>query len=294
MKGEPWKSIAYELSKVIGGAFSAETVRSVGGGCISETVILSNGSRDVFVKKNAPSCFDMFEAEAAGLRALGAVNAVRVPEVYAVGQTGECAWLGMEKLDLSGAGEDGQAELGRRLALLHQSKSRFFGWERDNTIGSTLQRNPLSDDWVGFFRSERLGYQFELAAQRGGNFEGADRLLDRLPEFFDHYTPEPALLHGDLWSGNVGFTIDHEPVIFDPAVHYGDREAEFGIIGMFGGFSQAFYQAYQSEYSFAAGFEKRRDLYLLYHQLNHFNLFGAGYCPAVRGTIDRLLAADNR
>jgi fructosamine-3-kinase len=104
MKGEPWKSIAYELSKVIGGAFSAETVRSVGGGCISETVILSNGSRDVFVKKNAPSCFDMFEAEAAGLRALGAVNAVRVPEVYAVGQTGECAWLGMEKLDLSGAG----------------------------------------------------------------------------------------------------------------------------------------------------------------------------------------------
>ena len=292
MIGDPWKSIACELSMVIGGAFSAETIRSVGGGCISEAVILSNGSRDVFVKKNAPSRFNMFEAEAAGLRALKAVNAIRVPEVYALGQTDECAWLGMEWIDLSGAAEAGQVDLGRRLALLHQSKGRFFGWERDNTIGSTLQRNPLTKDWVDFFRSERLGYQFELATQNGGDFKDSHRLLDRLSEFFDHYRPEPSLLHGDLWTGNVGFTLSHEPVIFDPAVYYGDREAEFGIIGMFGGFSQAFYQAYDSVYPFANGFEKRRDLYLLYHQLNHFNLFGAGYYTAVRGTMDRLLAAE--
>lgn len=291
MLGEPWDCIANDVSKAIGKAFCAKTVRSVGGGCINEAVVLSSGSLDVFVKKNDRACLDMFEAEAAGLEALGAVNAIRVPRVLAVGQTDSCAWLGMEMVDMCGSSGQGQGELGRRLARLHRSKSSLFGWERDNTIGSTPQRNSQTDDWVAFFRSERLGFQFELLARNGERMDGADRLLDRLPAFFDHYAPEPSLIHGDLWVGNVGFTAGGEPVVFDPAVYYGDREAEFGIIEMFGGFNQAFYQAYRSEYPFPQGFEMRKDLYLLYHQLNHLNLFGAGYRSAVEGTMGRLLSS---
>ena len=289
MTEEPWDSIAGALSARVGRPFEPSSVRAIGGGCINEAVVLSDGAWQVFVKTNAASQFSMFEAEMSGLELLANANVIHVPEIYGGGVLGDRAWVGMEFIEMGSGGVSGQAELGRCLARLHKIPGDRFGWDRDNTIGSTPQRNPWSDDWVAFYRDERLGFQFALAEQNGQRFDGADRLLERLPRWFEGYTPVPALLHGDLWSGNVGFTVDGEPVIFDPAVYYGDREAEFGIIEMFGGFSQAFYDAYRKEYPLDAGFDRRKDLYLLYHQLNHFNLFGASYGSAVRGTLRRLL-----
>lgn len=286
----PWGSIAADLASALGEPFVARSRRSVGGGCINESWILEDGERRVFVKLNSLDSQEMFAAEADGLRELATSQAFRVPEVIAVGVTEQYAWIGLEYLEMGGLGPEGQAAFGRSLARLHRCNVKRFGWHRDNTIGSTLQRNSWNDDWVEFLRNERLGYQFELATRKGRVFEGSAVLLARLGDFFENYSPQPALVHGDLWSGNVGLLKGSEPVLFDPAVYYGDREAEFGIIEMFGGFSREFYQAYESDYPFEPGFAVRKDLYLLYHQLNHFNLFGASYAESAQGSIHRLLA----
>ena len=282
-----WRQIAAKLSESTGVNFSPISVRQIGGGCINEAAVLCDGNRRVFVKANDRSCRNMFEAEAEGLRELRASGAIRVPEVLSYGEAEGKAWLGLEYIEFGGPSN--QSELGRRLALLHQRSAARFGWHRDNTIGSTRQKNSWNDDWAGFWREERLGFQFDLAKRRGASFARSKEVLDRIEEWFDGYSPKPSLLHGDLWSGNIGFTDAGSPVIFDPAVYYGDREAEFGIIEMFGGFGAEFYRAYRQASPFAAGFERRKYLYLLYHQLNHFNLFGEGYAPQVRASIRCLL-----
>lgn len=287
---ETWESIGEFLGDLWGEPFIIREARTVGGGCINEAFVVTDGSRKIFVKRNQPEQESMFEAEAEGLKELRQAAAIRVPEVYGAGRTRRFSWVAMEYLELGGAGSDVQTALGQGLARLHQQTAEHFGWTRDNTIGSTPQRNPRSEDWLSFWAQERLGYQFDLAAERGGRFVGSQELLSRLPEYFEHYQPKPALLHGDLWSGNVGFTRGGEPVVFDPAVYYGDREAEFGIIEMFGGFSREFYAGYESIYPLDDGFQRRRHLYLLYHQLNHYNLFGASYGEAVRGSLRHLLS----
>ena len=286
----PWGSIAAELASKLGGGFEPQSRRSLGGGCINESWVLEDGERRIFVKINSPDRQDMFAAEADGLTELAASQRIRVPDVVAVGVTEQHAWIGLEYLDMSGLGPAGQVGFGHGLARLHRSSSDRFGWHRANTIGTTRQGNAWNDDWVDFLRNERLGYQFELAESKGWVFEGSAVLLDRLGDYFENYSPQPALLHGDLWSGNLGMIGGREAVLFDPAVYYGDREAEFGIMEMFGGFSREFYRAYESDYPLDPGFKIRKDLYLLYHQLNHFNLFGASYAESAQGSIQRLLA----
>ena len=162
---------------------------------------------------------------------------------------------------------------------MHRHTAKQHGWHRDNTIGKTPQHNPWSDDWVVFFSAHRLLFQLELAANNGysGELQAlGTKLIDKLPAFFDSYEPAPSLLHGDLWGGNWG-VVEGQPFIFDPAVHYGDRESDIAMTKLFGGFGTAFYDAYQSAWPLADGFEARLQLYQLYHVLNHLNLFGSGY-----------------
>jgi fructosamine-3-kinase len=167
------------------------------------------------------------------------------------------------------------------LAEAHRKPGPRFGWSRDNYIGSTPQTNGWWDDWAGFWRERRLQPQLEMAQSQGFDlrFE-ADLLLK-------NHAPQPALLHGDLWSGNAGFT--HEgPVVFDPAVYYGDREADLAMTELFGGFPREFYRAYEETYPLDAGYPRRKHLYNLYHLLNHLNLFGAGYLRQVQETLSLL------
>ena len=285
MQGGPWAHIAEEISDELGVDFRPDSVKPIGGGCINEAVQLSDGTTSFFVKTNTKALKGMFDAEALGMKALAAANAIRVPEVYLTGVAGSCSWIAMEYLEFGTSSRAGYSALGAQLAEQHRVTHDHFGFECDNTIGSTPQPNSYHESWVSFLRDQRLGFQFALAAQAGCAFEGADRLLAALPEFFANYTPEPSLLHGDLWSGNVAFSCENQPIVFDPAVYYGDREAEFGIIAMFGGFDQSFFEAYEEAYPFQSGSESRQDLYLLYHQLNHFNLFGSSYRESVRGTM---------
>jgi fructosamine-3-kinase len=228
-----------------------------------------------FLKQGAPERADAFAAEADGLEALRSY--IRVPRVLERGVKGGKAFILLERLALTRSGD--YAAMGRVLAALHRRTGPRFGWHRDNYIGLTPQENGWCDDWAEFWRERRIRPQLERA--------GLSVDLAQLDELLEGHQPQPSLLHGDLWSGNAGFT-GEGPVVFDPAVHYGDREADLAMTELFGGFPKEFYRAYDEAYPLAEGYEKRKHLYNLYHLLNHLNLFGSGYLGQVKATL-RLL-----
>ena len=284
-----WDKIVEQISAADRARLGQVECLPGGGGCINEAYRLDGDDGPFFAKLNRADKLEMFEAEADGLRDIAATETVRVPHPVCRGISGGQAYLVLEHMELSSRGSE--AELGRRLAKLHAVPQTRFGWRRDNTIGDTPQPNPASDNWVAFLREHRLGFQCRLAKLNGLRLDGADELLGGLDGFFTGYEPRPSLLHGDLWSGNMAFGPDGEPVIFDPATYRGDREAEFGLAEMFGGFGSAFWSAYEAEWPLDPGYGARKLLYRLYHTLNHFNIFGGGYGSAAEGIVGRLLQA---
>ena len=286
-----WETLAESLSETSGEAFRLGTQRAVGGGCINSAYRIADGDRSYFVKLNSADGLAMFEAEAEGLREMASAGAVKVPEPLSTGLAAGQAFIVMEDLPLGGNGNG--VRLGRELAAMHRATRSRFGWHRDNTIGSTAQYNDESADWIEFWRERRLGAQLKRAAAKGhggGLQRQGERLMADLPAFFSDYAPVPSLLHGDLWSGNYAYCRDGTPVIFDPAVYYGDREADIAMTELFGGFGGDFYAAYNEAWPLDAGYRQRKTLYNLYHILNHLNLFGGGYGSQALGMIERLLA----
>jgi protein-ribulosamine 3-kinase len=280
------------ISESTGCTFRNCSSSSIGGGCINQTsMITGEDGREYFIKKNQSSFLPFFEAEAEALTEISNTETVRVPSVIAHGMDNGQAFLVLEYIEEGRNSSNGQVNLGTQLARLHRVSQPYFGWSTDNCIGVTPQPNPRSDNWPAFYRDHRLAHQFDLAANKGRKFEGAQKLLDSIESFFSSYTPHPSLLHGDLWGGNAGYDIEGEPFIFDPASYYGDREADLAFTYMFGGFSSAFYDAYEKEYPVDPGFRQRRTLYNLYHELNHFNLFGGGYGNSAQSSINELLQA---
>ena len=164
-----------------------------------------------------------------------------------------------------------------------------FGWDINNTIGSTVQINNWTANWAEFWAEHRIGYQLKLAKRRGGHFPQGERLLEMIPELLAGYEPQPSLVHGDLWGGNAGVTSAGEPVIFDPATYFGDREVDIAMTELFGGFPAQFYRGYNQVWSLDGGYERRKSLYNLYHILNHFNLFGGSYESQANQMIKRVL-----
>lgn len=233
----------------------------------------------------------MFSAESDGLEELGKANAVRVPTVFGFGVTSSDAWIALEWLEFSPASGEHEELLGRQLAQLHRKTAGQYGWYRDNTIGLTQQPNAWADDWIRFFRKQRLEHQLDLATQNGYGGEmqsAAVALSEKLEKLFDGYVPEPSLLHGDLWGGNWA-AVGGDPVIFDPAVYFGDRETDLAMTRLFGGFGERFYAAYEECWPLAEGADRRCRLYQLYHVLNHLNLFGRSYLGRSVQLIDSLL-----
>lgn len=287
-------AITRALSAATGSRYATSPVHRVAGGCINDCFQWQSSSGPRFVKLAAVARLSMFEAEAEGLRELGACGGVRVPGVVAVGSVERHAFLALEWLDAGATTETAQATLGERLASQHRATAREFGWHRDNTIGLTPQPNTRSADWAEFFRERRLRFQLQLAERNGfGSLlaERGGRLLEAVPALLSGHRPPPSLLHGDLWGGNWFTDASGSPVIFDPAVYYGDREADLAMTHLFGGFSARFYAAYEAGWPLEAGQGERRELYNLYHVLNHANLFGEGYARQAASMIDRLLAA---
>lgn len=274
----------------VAGSFRIERTTPVAGGCIHRCFILEGGGRRYFAKTNDRSALDSFAAEADGLAALAAAGA-RVPATLCQGQAGEQAFLVLEHLELRGNGD--YAALGRSLATVHSVHGEAFGWHRDNYIGRTAQLNRRSSSWSDFWCEARLGPQLELARKNALGrdlVEKGERLAEALPRLLSPHAPAASLLHGDLWSGNAGFLADGAPVLFDPAVYRGDREADLAMTELFGGFPQAFYSAYAEAAPPAQDYAVRKLLYNLYHVLNHANLFGGGYAAQAKAMIERLLA----
>ena len=274
-----WQRLSERLEQALRKKLGVPGASPVRGGDINRAFRLDFAGARFFVKLNHVSLGSMFAAERAGLDALRASAAIRVPEVFLTGSEGESAFIVMEYIELRGSAEPGL--FARQLAALHETTHPRFGFPVNNTIGSTPQINSPTADWVEFWQRYRLGYQLELGA--------GEKLNDRVAEFFADYRPRPSLLHGDLWSGNQGADASGNPVIFDPACYYGDHEADLAMMELFGNPGERFFAAYAERFPLDAGYAQRRDLYNLYHVLNHANLFGGGYAARARRMIDMLL-----
>jgi fructosamine-3-kinase len=290
---ESFAALAREIAALTGSTCASAPERRVAGGSINTCYYWPAGAGPMFVKVGPRDAQAAFAAEADGLNELGGARALRVPQVLAAGVADTKAFLALEWIERGLAGAACERRLGEGLAALHTVTAPRFGWWRDNTIGRTPQANSWIADWTEFFRERRLRPQLALAAQRGfGRLltERGERLVGALPSLLSDHHPRASLLHGDLWGGNWLASAAGEPVLFDPAVYYGDREADLAMTRLFGGFAAAFYRAYEAAAPLPPGAALRESLYNLYHVLNHANLFGGGYAREARGLIDRLLA----
>lgn len=263
------------------------------GGCINDSRIVSlKDGRQFFIKTHSQAksfpCF--FKTEFKALQLLAEPNVIHVPKpiVY------DDDFIVMEVFNEGAKANGWQEQMGRRLAQLHKAtQNSQYGFEENNYIGTTKQINDWSDNWLNFWREQRLGYQLKLFSEKTSKddplLKAGGQLLGKLDSLIGNITEPAVLLHGDLWSGNATANEKGEPVIFDPASYYGHREAEIGMMRMFGGFDARCEAAYAEVWPLEQGAEKRITLYRLYHELNHLNLFGSGYYQSCLTTINALI-----
>ena len=286
-----WQSIIQHIEQATGQTFSVKQQRVMAGGSINAAFLLSGDKYRYFVKTNHTGRESMFAAEARGLQGISSSHTIKVPEPVCYGDDGTQSYIVLEYLEMDGRAD--QVLLGEQLAAMHRVTAKRFGWEIDNTIGATHQSNAWNDNWMDFWREQRLGFQLQLAAENGygGELQTlGEKLLSEMPKLFAGREVLPSMLHGDLWGGNVAGLSDGTPVIFDPAFYYGDREADLAMTYVFGGFSPDFYASYQSAWPLDEGFAQRKTFYNIYHIINHLNLFGGGYHGQAIHMMEQVLA----
>ncbi len=270
------------LSENLGKKIIINSSASVGGGCINHASKIETNEGVFFLKWNANCEPDIFVREAESLQELkkAAGDTLAVPEVFASKMADEIpGFLVLEHFETGYSSSNTDELLGRGLATIHKYKSDSFGFYNDNYCGSTPQDNSRKNNWAEFFRDNRLGFLLDLIQKKRplsvSETKVYDRLMDKIPQLIPEKSI-PVLIHGDLWSGNYMNTTKG-PALIDPASYYADREMEMGIMTMFGGFSQRFYQAYNEVNPMLPDWRDRNSLYQLYHVLNHYYLFGGGY-----------------
>lgn len=260
------------------------------GGCINHGGELVTAEGSYFLKWNDRQRYpQMFEKESKGLTLLKSANCIDVPEVIHVGEAADLQFIIMSFMKAGRHAKNYWSLLGEQLANLHQNTHTHFGLDHDNYIGSLIQRNALTENWIDFFVQHRLEAQLSLGERNGKITSDIRKQFDVLYKKLPDLLPQekPALLHGDLWSGNVMVNEKGEPTLIDPAVYYGHREAELAFTHLFGDFEHEFYGAYQNTLPLSAGFNSRTDLYNLYPLLVHVNLFGGGYLRQVVNILSR-------
>lgn len=263
------------------------------GGCISDSriVILKDG-RQVFVKTHSQvnSMPELFKTEFEALQLLAEPGVIHVPKPIVYGDD----FIVMEVFKEGTPVKDWQEQMGRCLVQLHlATKKDQFGFIRDNYLGTTKQLNNWNENWLDFWREQRLAYQLKLFSRKTDKddplLKSGERLVNKLDSLIGNINEPAVLLHGDLWSGNAVANEQGKPVIFDPASYYGHREAEIGMMRLFGGFGSRCEAAYAEVWPLEEGAEQRISLYRLYHELNHLNLFGQGYYQTCLSTINSLI-----
>ena len=266
------------------------SVEPVAGGCIGRAARIQTSSRSFFAKWGPPQVSRTFVAEQAGLEALRAASSiVRIPVV--VGSrtlsdgTGILVMEWIESVPLTGSL---WAQLGRGLAEIHRKSENLFGFTEDNYIGSSVQKNTQCENWCSFFRDQRLRFQANLARSNNLWSSSWDAAFDRLCKELDDIVPEypdSSLVHGDLWSGNILADTSGNPVLVDPAVYYGHREVDLAMSSLFGSLPNVFYDTYHTEWPVDEEYDRRKEVYNLYHLINHLNLFGTSYASSVASVL---------
>ena len=280
------------IQELFGPDMMIKAVRPVAGGDINDAyLVLLDDGRRIFLKENLERNIRFFETEQTGLAAIRDTGTIGVPEVMKTGIASGRAYLMMEYLEAAPKKKDFWERFGRDLAAMHRADSSKwtpggkYGFTGDNFIGAGKQVNRVYEDWIPFFRDCRLEVQYRRAQEYfdDSSRSAMQRLLDHLEEYL--IEPEqPSLLHGDLWGGNL---VTGYAWLIDPAVYVGHAEADLAMTELFGGFAPAFYDAYREAGSILPGYADRREIYNLYHLLNHLNLFGGGYYGSVMHILRR-------
>lgn len=289
------RDIAGIVREALGKDAAKGGVRSVSGGDINDAylVALEDGQK-VFLKVNTPGNAAFFSAEQAGLEALRKTDAIGVPKAITAGVSRDCSFLIMEYLEAGPRRPDYWERFGRQLAAMHKAETGEwtpqgkYGFTQNNFIGAGRQNNHICCSWIDFFREYRLEQQFRWAGEYFDAYgrKAMQSLLDHLDDYL--VEPEaPSLLHGDLWGGNFVTGPDGNAWLIDPAVYVGHAEADLAMTELFGGFAPAFYDAYKEMSPLLPGYADRRELYNLYHLLNHLNLFGEAYYGSVMRIVRR-------
>ncbi len=283
------------LQSVYGESVKIQSTSSVGGGSINQCQALTlNYGKKLFVKSHAAPPQGFFAKEAEGLNLLcQAENGPRVPEVVALGPGDNAQFLILEYLQEAGPNAEFYVRFAQALAGMHAVTQDRFGLDHENFIGKTPQQNEWESDGLVFFRERRIRFQQELARKSGrlpkAMDQNLDRLCERLPDLLDLTGERPALCHGDLWSGNYFCDADGRPCIFDPAAHYGLRETDLAMMQLFGGPPEKFFDVYNEAFPLNPGYSERREIFNLYHLLNHLNLFGGSYLSSVQRTVEQFI-----
>ena len=287
-------TINREISANVGRSFKGnyESSGMGGGGGASVGVIKDPSTNEAFFYKSSGLMgYNMLQAEYIGIKEMYDTHTIRVPKPICYGTSSSNSYVVFERLSLGGVGSS--KRYAEELAAMHKktSDNGCYGFHINNTIGATFQPNTWETSWAEFYDKHRLGHMFTLCRRDGLVFTHETLLRKRVYNLLAQHPCVPSLVHGDLWSGNQAYTKEGDPVIFDPATYYGDREVDIAMTKLFGSNSKAFYDAYDTVWPRPQGWELREIIYNLYHMLNHYVLFGGGYGTQAGRMVDQIIAA---
>ncbi len=286
-----WQAISSQLSETLMFSFDIAEKTRLNGGEINDCYMISDGEQRYFVKTNKRDCLSKFQIEAESIRVMRESNSVFVPELILTGKTKDSAFIVLNYLPTKPL-DDGKNsyKFGQQLAKLHAwGEQKEYGFDQDNYIGTTLQPNKWERKWARFFAEQRIGWQLQLMREKGVNLVNVDDFTQIISNRLSGHQPKPALLHGDLWHGNVANSV-FGPICYDPACYWGDRECDIAMTELFDGFQPEFYQGYESVLPLDINYEQRKDIYNLYHLLNHYNQFGGHYLEESEQMIKQILS----
>ena len=286
-----WQAISKQLSETLMFAFQISEKSKVHGGDINECYMISDGEQRYFVKTNQRSALPKFEAEAECIHILRESRSVAVPELVLTGVTKDSAFIVLNYLPTKPLDDSKNSYLfGQQLAKLHQwGEQQEYGFDQDNYIGATIQPNKWDRKWSRFFAEQRIGWQLQLMQEKGINLVNVNDFTGLIQNILANHNPKPSLLHGDLWHGNVASSV-FGPICYDPASYWGDRECDIAMTELFEGFQPEFYQGYESVLPLDINYSERKDIYNLYHLLNHYNQFGGHYLEQSEKMIKKILS----
>jgi len=280
-----WQEIDNAISESQRGLFTTETREMLSGGDINQAYCLSNKQNKYFVKVNTVTCERMFLAESQGLNALDLTNSFRIPKIITHGVFEDKAYLVLEFIEVKTTGN--VVEFAKALANLHLKTHASFGFEFNNFIGLNLQENNWCENWGEFFINHRLKPQLKKL-ETSHSLGQTKKLLISISEFLNQHQPKPSLVHGDLWQGNVSYLRNGLPVVYDPACYYADHEVDLAMLELFGSPGNNFFEHYHKYYPIHSGYSIRKEIYNLYHILNHANMFGGGYVQQSKSMLENI------